>query len=164
MELEVVGVAGNVGGFEVGSSQRPFFWTSLDQDPATLLTVILEGSGSAEELVPLLREVVVLAEGEQPIVVPQAFETLLAFDQAMPLHVTVIGYSLSDVLGGVSSLPAGLLVTETSLSALLANAGLPLPVAVAATLTFRLITLWLPRTLGLGTLYNLQRRSARPLW
>jgi len=90
--------------------------------------------------------------------------TLLAFDQVVPLHVTIISYSLSDVLGGASSLPAGLLVTETSLSALLVNAGLPLPVAVAATLTFRLITLWLPRTLGLGTWYNLQRHSARPLW
>jgi uncharacterized protein (TIRG00374 family) len=90
--------------------------------------------------------------------------TLLAFNRFVPLHVTIISYSLSDVLGGVSSLPAGLLVTETSLTALLANAGLPLPVAVAATLTFRLIALWLPRTLGLGTWYNLQRHSARPLW
>jgi hypothetical protein len=90
--------------------------------------------------------------------------TLLAFGRTVPFHVIIISYSLSDVLGGLSSLPAGLLVTETSLTALLANAGVPLSEAVAATLTFRLIALWLPRAIGLGTWYNLDRHSDRPLW
>jgi uncharacterized protein (TIRG00374 family) len=90
--------------------------------------------------------------------------TLMAFGQAVPFHSTVISYSLSDILGGASSLPGGLFVTETSLSASLANSGVPLTAAVAATLTFRLMALWLPRALGLGTWYNLQRHSSRPLW
>jgi uncharacterized protein (TIRG00374 family) len=90
--------------------------------------------------------------------------TLLAFGRTVPFHLIIISYSLSDVLGGLSSVPAGLLVTETSLTALLANAGVPLSEAVAATLTFRLIALWLPRAIGLGTWYNLQRHSDRPLW
>jgi len=90
--------------------------------------------------------------------------TLLAFDQHVPLHLTIINHTLSDMLGGASSIPGGLLVTETSLSALLANAGVPLSAAIAATLSFRLIALWLPRVLGLATWYNLQRHSARPLW
>jgi uncharacterized protein (TIRG00374 family) len=90
--------------------------------------------------------------------------TLLAFDQAIPLHQTIVSCRVSDVLGGLSSLPAGLLVTETSLSALLAQAGLPFPVALASTLTFRLIAVWLPRAVGLAAWFNLQRRSTRPLW
>ena len=90
--------------------------------------------------------------------------TLLALNQRVPLSAVVLSYSLSDVLGGLSSLPAGLLVTETSLSALLNRAGAPLAMAVAATLVSRLITVWLPRGLGLVAWIDLQRRSKRPLW
>jgi uncharacterized protein (TIRG00374 family) len=90
--------------------------------------------------------------------------TLLALNQRVPLSTVVLSYSFSDVLGGISSLPAGLLVGETSLSALLNRGGVPLSMAVAATLVFRLISVWLPRGLGLAAWIDLQRRSRRPLW
>ncbi len=92
------------------------------------------------------------------------YVTLRAFGQAMPLPSVAIAFSLSDVLGGMSTIPGGLIVTETSLVALLTNAGVPLSVAMAATLTFRLITLWLPRAVGAIAWYGLQRRSSRPFW
>jgi hypothetical protein len=90
--------------------------------------------------------------------------TLLALSQRVPLSAVVLSYSVSDVLGGLSSLPAGLLIGEMSLSALLNRAGVPLSMAVAATLVFRLISVWLPRGLGLVAWVDLQRHSKRPLW
>jgi uncharacterized protein (TIRG00374 family) len=90
--------------------------------------------------------------------------TLLAFGQAVLLGLTIIGYGLSAVLSYLSSLPGGLFVTEGSLSAILAKQGVPLALAVAAILTYRLFAFWLPRVLGLGTWWNLQRHSDRPLW
>ncbi len=89
---------------------------------------------------------------------------LVAFGQAMPFHETVTSFSLSDVVGGLTTLPAGLLVTETTLTALLVRSGVAPSVALAATLTFRLIAVWLPRLVGVATWINLQRQSARPLW
>jgi uncharacterized protein (TIRG00374 family) len=82
----------------------------------------------------------------------------------VPIGSVVAGYSFSDVLGGLSTLPAGLLVGETSLSALLSGTGIPLGAAVAATLVFRLISVWVPRGFGLLAWIDLQRQSKRPLW
>jgi uncharacterized protein (TIRG00374 family) len=90
--------------------------------------------------------------------------TLRAFAQSMPLYSSIACFTLSDVLGGITTLPGGLVVTETALSALLVNAGVPLSASVATTLTFRLIALWLPRALGAVTWYDLQRHSLRPFW
>lgn len=90
--------------------------------------------------------------------------TLLAFRQSVPLSTTIVSYGLSSVLGFLSTSPGGLLVTEGSLSAILAHRGMTLPVAVAATLTYRLIAFWLPRLAGVASWYILQRQSSRPLW
>ncbi len=90
--------------------------------------------------------------------------TLRAFAQSIPLYSSIACFTLSDVLGGITTLPGGLLITETALSALLVNAGVPLPASVATTLTFRLIALWLPRAVGALTWYDLQRHSLRPFW
>jgi len=92
------------------------------------------------------------------------YATLLAFGQVVPLHSVAISFSLSDILGGMSTIPGGLLVTETSLYALLANAGVPLSAVMAATLTYRLIALWLPRIVGAVAWYSLHQRSSRPFW
>jgi len=89
---------------------------------------------------------------------------LVAFGQAMPFYATIISFSLSDVLGGLTALPAGLLVTETTLTALLVRSGVSPSVALAATLTFRLIAVWLPRLVGVGAWINLERQCSRPLW
>lgn len=90
--------------------------------------------------------------------------TLLAFGQVVPLHWTIIGYGLSNVLAYLSSLPGGLFVTEGSLLAILAKQGVPISMAVAATLTYRLFAFWMSRLLGPIALWNLQRKSNRPLW
>ncbi len=90
--------------------------------------------------------------------------SLLAFGQAVPLHWTTIGYTLSNVLAWLSALPGGLVVTEASLLTILARHGVPVAMATAATLTYRLFGFWMPRALGLLTLWNLQRKSTRPVW
>jgi len=89
---------------------------------------------------------------------------LRALDRQPALSAVALSFSCADVLGGMSSLPAGLLVAETSLSALLNRTGVPLAIAVTGTLVFRLISLWLPRALGLLAWVHLQRRSKKPLW
>ena len=89
---------------------------------------------------------------------------LLAFGQRVTVPVAVISHGLAGFLGFLSSLPSGVLVTEGAMSAILAERGVPLSGAVAATLGFRLIALWLPCFIGLGTWHSLQRQSRRALW
>ena len=89
---------------------------------------------------------------------------LQACGQSVPLRTTIIAFSISDVLGYLSTLPGGLVVIETSLLALLASLGVPLAGATAATLIYRLFSLWLPRSLGALTWFNLQRKSSKPFW
>jgi uncharacterized protein (TIRG00374 family) len=90
--------------------------------------------------------------------------TILAFGQAVALQRTTLGYGLSNVLGYLSSLPGGLFVNEGSLLAVLTREGMPAPMAVAATLTYRLFAFWMPRIAGLASLWGLQRHCSRPLW
>jgi uncharacterized protein (TIRG00374 family) len=89
---------------------------------------------------------------------------LKAFGETVPLWVTVSAFTVSDVLGYLSTLPGGLGVIDTSLMALLAGSGVSLEAATAATLTFRLLAFWLPRAAGVFAWFELQRHSARPLW
>jgi uncharacterized protein (TIRG00374 family) len=88
--------------------------------------------------------------------------TLLAFGQAIPLHSTVFCFSLSEVLGGMTTLPGGMVIMETSLVALLATSGVSLAAAMATTLTFRLLALWLPKALGVLAWYSLEHHAPRP--
>ncbi len=90
--------------------------------------------------------------------------TLVAMGLTLPLHATTAGYGLSVALGGVSSAPAGLAVTECSLSALLHQQGLTLSTALAATLLFRLLSLWIPHLLGMVPLLILELNARRRLW
>jgi uncharacterized protein (TIRG00374 family) len=87
--------------------------------------------------------------------------TLGGLSERVSLGSVAVAYSFSDVLGGLSTLPAGLLVGETSLSALLSRAGIPLSTAVAATLVFRLTSVWVPRGLGLVAWIDLESGSKR---
>ena len=89
---------------------------------------------------------------------------LRAFGETVPLWVIMTAFTVSDVLGYLSTLPGGLGVIDTSLMALLAGSGVPLAAATAATLTFRMFAFWLPRALGVFAWFDLQRNSARPLW
>ena len=84
--MEVVGVTEDVGSYEVTAGPRPYFWLPLAQDPSPELTVLLAATVPTEaaSLVGPLREAVDLKEGEQPVVQPQVFEELLAFDLLIP--------------------------------------------------------------------------------
>lgn len=90
--------------------------------------------------------------------------SLLAFGYPLQLQRTVIGYGFSAVVGYLSSLPGGLVAIEGSLSAILAQQGVPIALGVAASLTYRLFAFWLPRMAGVFAWWNLQRQSDRPLW
>jgi len=89
--------------------------------------------------------------------------TLLALGQIVPLYVTIASHGLSAAVGCFSSAPGGLFVTDSSLPALLAQQGVPVSAAIAATLVFRLISFWVPRALGLGAWYNLEKHNAQSL-
>jgi predicted permease len=86
LDVEVVGVTEDVGSYQVTAGPRPYFWLPLAQDPSPELTVLLAATVPAEAagLVRPLREAVDLKEGEQPVVQPQVFEELLAFDLLIP--------------------------------------------------------------------------------
>ena len=90
--------------------------------------------------------------------------TLTAFGYTLPLRLHTLNYGLSSLLGYLSSSPGGLLVAEGSLSALLARQGVPASTAVAAVLTYRLLSFWLPRAYGLVSWVLLQRQTHRALW
>jgi uncharacterized membrane protein YbhN (UPF0104 family) len=75
-----------------------------------------------------------------------------------PLLATAI-YALAMVGGALSMLPAGLGGTEALLTGLLVLYGAPLPVALAATILIRLLTLWL--AVGVGALALLYSAAFR---
>ena len=89
---------------------------------------------------------------------------LRAVGQSVPLPILAVGFSLSDVLGSLSTMPNGLVVTETALSAMLLEAGVAPSAAMAGVVLFRLASLWIPRTLGAPAWYNIQRHSSYKLW
>ena len=70
----------------------------------------------------------------------------------------VFTYSASTLLGALSLLPGGLLVSEGALTALLNLQGLDTPMAASATLIIRAATLWFAVGLGLAALPTVLRR------
>lgn len=78
----------------------------------------------------------------------------------VPMGLAITIYATTTVVGALSFLPGGLLVTEAAMTLLLvqASAGLDEPGAVAATFLTRLATLWFAVVLGLGALMFLRRR------
>jgi uncharacterized protein (TIRG00374 family) len=92
------------------------------------------------------------------------YSVLASFGQRLPLHIVLIAYILADVAGWMTTVPAGLVANETALAALLAQAGVPLATAMAVVVLFRLVSMWLPRVLGVGAWMHLQRQSRRSLW
>ena len=71
------------------------------------------------------------------------------------------GYGLPIMLGQASFLPGGLAVTEVSMSALYISLGLRPSVVIAAVITYRLVSLWLPALVGLPLIAWLQIRGRR---
>lgn len=70
------------------------------------------------------------------------------------LSFAVFVYALSMLAGALSFLPGGLGGAEAVMVSLLVLKGMPLPLAIAATVFIRLATLWFAVAIGLGALYG----------
>lgn len=85
--------------------------------------------------------------------------TLAAFGPAPDLAHTALVYLIAAVVGTVTPTPGGLGGTEAALVAGLTRIGPTAGQAVAAALTFRLLTFWLPIIPGLIALRRLRKRD-----
>jgi len=81
-----------------------------------------------------------------------------AFGGDVPLATVIVVNWAATTLGNVAPVPGGLGVAEAGLVAGLTAAGMPTDVAVAAALTHRVATFWLPPIAGWFALRGLRRR------
>lgn len=84
---------------------------------------------------------------------------LAAFTPDVPVAAVVAVYLVGGTLGNAAPTPGGLGAVEAALTAGLAAIGTVSSTAVAAVLTFRLATFWLPAAIGPPTLRALQHRA-----
>lgn len=84
---------------------------------------------------------------------------LAAFTPDVPVAAVVAVYLVGGTLGGAAPTPGGLGAVEAALTAGLAATGIVSSTAVAAVLTFRLATFWLPVAIGPPTIRALQQRA-----
>ncbi len=82
---------------------------------------------------------------------------LRAYGGELPFATIVVVNWAASTLGGLSPTPGGLGVAEAGLVAGLTAAGIPTDTAVAAALTHRLLTFWLPPIAGWIAMRRLQR-------
>ncbi|MBE3583501.1 MAG: flippase-like domain-containing protein [Limnochordaceae bacterium] len=75
------------------------------------------------------------------------------------LAVVAAGYALASALSLVSFIPSGLGVFEVSMTVVYHAAGVALPLASAVTLTYRVLSLWLPIPAGWPSLHWLARQA-----
>jgi undecaprenyl-diphosphatase len=85
--------------------------------------------------------------------------TVQAFGGGLSLPQVGAAYLVAAALGSVSPTPGGLGAVEAALLAALTGYGMPNGPAVAAVLTFRLCTFWLPVLPGWVTFHAMQRRE-----
>jgi uncharacterized protein (TIRG00374 family) len=71
-----------------------------------------------------------------------------AFSYVISPSILLTGYGLMQLLSGLAALPGGLGAADASLAVIYARLGAPGAVAVAASLTYRLIAFWLLRFAG----------------
>lgn len=71
----------------------------------------------------------------------------------------VLIFIVSTSVATLAAVPGQIGVMETTLSLMSAAVGVPLPVAVSASLLFRLISFWLPIPFGYAFAWDLQRRE-----
>lgn len=82
-----------------------------------------------------------------------------AFRYAVPPVTLVAGFSLATVLSLVSLVPGGIGVFEASMTGVFRTLGVPLPVAAAVTLLYRVLNFWLPLGLGIPGLRRIAREG-----
>ena len=83
---------------------------------------------------------------------------LVEFDQAFPLLQSVFIYAFSTIVGALFFLPAGLGVTEGSLTYLITHEGISLNIGVLITFLIRIATLWFAVVIGLITMLFFRKR------
>ncbi len=88
---------------------------------------------------------------------------LINFNQDVSILWPTFVYALSTIAGAVSMLPAGLGITEGSLSLILINGGIPNQIAVASTFIVRVVTLWFAIILGVAVLFILRKGLKKSL-
>jgi uncharacterized membrane protein YbhN (UPF0104 family) len=81
----------------------------------------------------------------------------LAFGATVPLSTLLLVNIASSTLSGLVPAPGGLGVAEATLAAALTATGIDSPTAIAATLTHRFVTTWLPSVPGWLALRALER-------
>lgn len=75
--------------------------------------------------------------------------------------LVLLAFTTAELLGLLPFTPGGLGFVEAGLTGTLALAGVAAPDAVLATLTFRLVSFWLPLPVGLGATFAYRRRHPR---
>ena len=81
----------------------------------------------------------------------------LAFGADVPFTTLLLVNIASSALSGLVPAPGGLGVAEATLAGALTATGVPSATAIAATLTYRLVTTWLPPVPGWIALHALER-------
>jgi predicted permease len=76
--VRVVGVARDGNYLDVGDPPTPYVWTSLYQDPARTVALVVRGA-SAEAMVRELRSAVTPAPGQVQVLPPTTYESQLSF-------------------------------------------------------------------------------------
>jgi glycosyltransferase 2 family protein len=143
----------------IGLMTRPWFWAAIDR---LLLS-------RWKRLEPLRRPFRVLEDSTGTLLSPSALAVAVplsavswagegvalyiifgALNVDLPdlLAIAVFAHAFSSILGAVSFLPGGLLVTEGALGMFFVFAGMASEVAVSATLLIRAVTLWFAVLLG----------------
>jgi len=86
---------------------------------------------------------------------------LINFDINVSLLWATFSYGFATIVGAVTMLPAGLGVTEGSLTFLLIEKGSPKQIAVASTFIVRVVTLWFAVLVGVISVTIYQRRFGK---
>lgn len=84
---------------------------------------------------------------------------LRAFDHEAGLASCVLATAGASLLVSAVPVPGGLGVTEAAIADILISSGVPEPAAIAATLTYRLVTFWLPPLVGYFSLRRLRKQG-----
>jgi len=86
---------------------------------------------------------------------------LINFDVDVSLLWATFSYGFATIVGAITMLPAGLGVTEGSLTFLLIQKGSPKEIAVASTFIIRVVTLWFAVLVGVISVTIYQRRFGK---
>lgn len=77
----------------------------------------------------------------------------------VPLGTVLLIFIVSTSVATIAAVPGQLGVMETALTFMSTALGIPAPVAVSATVLFRVISFWLPIPFGYAFAWNLERRG-----